>query len=32
VYDLNYSKDTNDKGFVDIIADDEIIFGKWDAK
>lgn len=32
VYDLNYSKDTNDKGFVDIIADDEIIFGKRDAK
>lgn len=32
IYELSYSQDTNDKGFVDILEDDSIIFGKRDAK
>jgi len=32
IYELNYSTDINDKGFVDILDDDTIIFGKRDSK
>jgi len=32
IYELNYSADINDKGFVDILDDDTIIFGKRDSK
>jgi len=31
-YTLRYSKDKNDKGFVNIINDEDIIFGKRDTK
>ncbi|MBI9041208.1 DUF5916 domain-containing protein [Lutibacter sp.] len=32
IYNLNFSTDTNDKGFVDLLDDDSIIFGKRDSK
>ena len=32
IYELNYSADINDKGYVNTINDDTIIFGKRDAK
>lgn len=32
VYELEYTEDTNDKGFVSVLDDDTIIFGKRDTK
>ncbi|WP_372745895.1 DUF5916 domain-containing protein [Lutibacter sp.] len=32
IYELNFSSDTNDKGYVNLLDDDSIIFGKRDAK
>ena len=31
IYDINYSADINDKGYVDILDNESIIFGKRDA-
>lgn len=32
IYNFEYSQDTNDKGFVNLLDDDSVIFGKRDTK